>query len=75
MRIKIANHTTRAFIVTSYQLSGSKPIKALGEESKKLFFRNLFIDGQDSDIGRIIFNYFSARCPGPLEDIEGLLKK
>jgi hypothetical protein len=48
---------------------------ASGEESKKLFFRNLFIDGQDSDIGRIIFNYFSARCPGLLEDIEGLLKK
>jgi hypothetical protein len=40
-----------------------------------LFFRNLFIDGQDSDIGRIIFNYFSARWLGLLEDIEGLLKK
>ncbi len=41
-------------------MSGEKPLKISIDESKKLIFRNLFIDEKDGDIGRIIYNYFYA---------------
>lgn len=40
--------------------SGGTPKKVHGDELKKYFFRNLFIDEKDAEIAKIIFNYFSA---------------
>lgn len=43
------------------QLKRNKNLdKAQGEELKKLFFRNLFIEKKDADIARNIWNLFSA---------------
>ncbi|MCU0344646.1 MAG: DGQHR domain-containing protein [Ignavibacterium sp.] len=37
-----------------------KPEKVEGEESKRYFLRNLFIDEKDSQIAQILWNYFTA---------------
>jgi DGQHR domain-containing protein len=39
---------------------GKQPPKFKDEELKKYFFRNLFIDEKDSEIAKIIWNYFKA---------------
>lgn len=40
--------------------SNNIPSKAKGEELKKYFFRNLFIEEKDAAIAKIVFNYFTA---------------
>ena len=39
---------------------GKKISYVKGKEAEDLFFRNMFIDGKDAEIARVIFNYFSA---------------
>lgn len=39
---------------------GKTPIRADGDELKKLIFRNMMIDKQDNELTDIIWNYFSA---------------
>lgn len=41
-------------------MRGKRPIRATAEESRKLIFRNMFLDEKDMEIADIIFNYFSA---------------
>ncbi len=41
-------------------LRGKSPSKVYGDELLKLPFRNLFIDGKDLDIAKILHNYFEA---------------
>jgi DGQHR domain-containing protein len=39
---------------------GDTPARATAQESQTLIFRNMMIDGQDTEIGSVVFNYFSA---------------
>lgn len=39
---------------------GKKISYAKGKETQDLFFRNMFIDGKDAEIAKVIFNYFNA---------------
>jgi DGQHR domain-containing protein len=41
-------------------LRGGKLDKISSNRTEKMIFRNMFIDERDIDIGRIIFNYFTA---------------
>ncbi len=41
-------------------LRGGIPLKASREESKKLIFRNMFVDNKDLEIVDVLWNYFSA---------------
>jgi DGQHR domain-containing protein len=50
-----------------------KLTKVTGEELKKFFFRNLFIEQKDTEIAQIIWNYFSAvrnKWPNSWEKVE-----
>lgn len=54
-------------------LRGGRPEKADKEESKKLIFRNMFIDERDLEIVDILWNYFSAvsdRWPSAWSSLE-----
>jgi len=39
---------------------GKVPKKAEAAELQTLIFRNMMIEGRDTDIGRVVFNYFDA---------------
>jgi DGQHR domain-containing protein len=39
---------------------GKKPMKYSGEDAKKYFLRDLFLDEKDGEIAKIIWNYFAA---------------
>ncbi|GAI09685.1 unnamed protein product [marine sediment metagenome] len=39
---------------------GKKLERATGKQAKRLVFRNVFIDGQDAKMARILWNYFEA---------------
>ena len=41
-------------------MRGDTPARAGSDESRKLIFRNMMIDGRDLDIGDVIYNYFTA---------------
>lgn len=41
-------------------IRGKKPARADAERSKRMIFRNLFLDEQDAVIARILWNYFAA---------------
>ena len=40
--------------------AGGVPKKVVGDELRRYFFRNLFLEEKDADIAKILFNYFKA---------------
>ena len=63
----ISGNNIRAMKDRDIYKRGGTPEKVTGDEQKRLFFRNMFIEERDADIAQIVWNYFavvSEKWPG-----------